>query len=159
MVSFLNDNGCNFIHVLFLLRNFYAPALSHPDTLSGGWGCAKPKAWRQTSLAHPFGQKTALQARIVTEEFSGESKRRCSHPKVVLCGEGAGAAGFKLHHACCGRVAHCVAAVSWAFVYPSVKGRFFSTFHIGARFSTVTVCYPKGMLFWGACAGSSVATK
>ena len=128
MVSFLNDNGRNFIHVLFLLRNFYAPALSHPDTLSGGWGRAKPKAWRQTSLAHPFGQKTALQARIVTEEFSGESKRRCSHPKVVLCGEGAGAAGFKLHHACCGRVAHCVAAVSWAFCLSLSEGEVF--FHL-----------------------------
>jgi len=67
MVSF-NDNGRNFNMSLFFCE-FFTPTLSHPDTLSGGWGCAKPKAWRQTSLAHPFGQKTALQARVVTAEF------------------------------------------------------------------------------------------
>ena len=54
---------------LFFVKIF-TPALSHPDTLSGGWGCAEPKAWRQTSPAHPVGKKkVSLQARVVTAEF------------------------------------------------------------------------------------------
>jgi hypothetical protein len=39
-------------YMSFSFENFFTPTLSHPDTLSGGWGCAKPKA------------------RVVTAEFS-----------------------------------------------------------------------------------------
>ena len=54
---------------LFFVKIFHA----HPQPpwyLVRWLGCAKPKAWRQTSLAHPFGKKkVSLQARVVTAEF------------------------------------------------------------------------------------------